>query len=32
MDKLILSLLYHPELRSGMDAAACEAAIRTVYY
>lgn len=32
MDKLILSLLYHPELRSGMDAAECEAAIRTVYY
>jgi len=32
MDKLILSILYHPDLCSGMDAAECESAIRTVYY
>lgn len=32
MDKLILTLLYHPDLQCGMSAAECEAVIRTVYY
>ena len=32
IDKLILKLLYHPELNSGMNAEACEAVIRKIYY
>lgn len=32
IDELILKLLYHPELKCGMDAAACEAVIRELYY
>lgn len=32
MDQLILKLLYHPDLSCGMDAAECEAVIRTLYY
>ena len=32
MDELILKLLYHPALTCGMDQAACEAAIRQLYY
>ena len=32
IDELILRLLYHPDLKCGMDAAACEAVIRNLYY
>ncbi len=32
VDELILKLLYHPEMQCGMDAAACEAVIRRLYY
>ena len=32
IDELILKLLYHPELKCGMDAAQCEAIIRKLYY
>jgi len=32
VDELILKLLYHPEIKCGMDKAACEAIIRTLYY
>ncbi len=32
VDKLILQLLYHPELKCGMDAATCEDLIRQLYY
>ena len=32
IDELILRLLYHPQIRCGMDAQACEAAIRALYY
>ena len=32
IDELILKLLYHPEMRCGMDRAACEAVIRQLYY
>ena len=32
MDELILRLLYHPDMKCGMDAAACEAVIRSLYY
>lgn len=32
VDELILKLLYHPEMRCGMDAAECEAVIRQIYY
>lgn len=32
MDELILRLLYHPQMQCGMDAAACEAVIRQLYY
>lgn len=32
MDKLILKLLYHPDLSCGMSAAECEAVIRQLYY
>lgn len=31
-DKLILKLLYHSDIRCGMNAAECEAVIRTLYY
>lgn len=30
-DELILKLLYHPDIRCGMDAAECEAVIRQLY-
>lgn len=29
---LVLGLLYHPQIQCGMDAAACEAVIRSLYY
>lgn len=32
IDWLILRLLYHPQLRCGMDAAQCEAMIRQLYF
>ena len=32
IDKLLLTLLYHPRIECGMDAAACEAVIRELYY
>ena len=32
VDKLILKLLYHPDLVCGMNAAECEAVIRSLYY
>ena len=32
MDELILKLLYHPMMRCGMNAAECEAVIRSLYY
>ena len=32
IDELILKLLYHPDLKSGMNAAECEAIIRQLYY
>ena len=32
VDRLLLQLLYHPGLVCGMDAAACEEAIRNLYY
>ena len=32
IDWLILTLLYHPEMRCGMDAESCEAVIRNLYY
>ena len=32
MDELILRLLYHPDIRCGMDTAACEEVIRNLYY
>lgn len=32
MDELILRLLYHPDIRPGMDAQQCEQIIRTLYY
>lgn len=32
IDWLILTLLYHPEMRCGMDAERCEAVIRNLYY
>lgn len=32
MDQLILKLLYHPDMKCGMDADACEAVIRALYY
>lgn len=31
MDELILKLLYHPDMKCGMDAAECEAVIRRLY-
>lgn len=32
VDELLLKLLYHPDMICGMDAAACEAVIRSLYY
>jgi predicted small secreted protein len=32
MDELILKLLYHPDMRCGMNAEECEAVIRALYY
>lgn len=32
IDELILRLLYHPDMKCGMDAAECEAVIRKLYY
>ena len=32
IDKLLIRLLYHPDLKCGMDAAQCEAVIRQLYY
>lgn len=32
MDRLILELLYHPDIVCGMNAAECESVIRTLYY
>lgn len=32
VDELIIRLLYHPQMACGMDAAACEAVIRQLYY
>ena len=32
IDKLLLTLLYHPKIECGMDADACEAIIRELYY
>ena len=32
IDKLILRLLYHPEMKCGMNSAQCEDVIRRVYY
>lgn len=32
IDELILKLLYHPDMKCGMNAAACEAVIRQLYY
>ena len=32
VDELIIKLLYHPQMQCGMDAAACEAVIRQLYY
>ena len=32
IDELLLRLLYHPDLKSGMDAEECEAIIREIYY
>ena len=32
VDELLIRLLYHPDIRCGMDAEACEAVIRDLYY
>jgi len=32
VDWILLKLLYHPEIRCGMDAAACAAALEELYY
>ena len=32
VDLLLLQLLYHPDMLCGMDAAACEQVIRSLYY
>ena len=32
IDELILRLLYHPDIRCGMDKAECEEVIRQLYY
>lgn len=32
VDKLILKILYHPEIKCGMNTARCEEVIRKIYY
>ena len=32
IDKLIITLLYHPNIRLGMNSTECETAIRNLYY
>ena len=32
IDELILKLLYHPDMKCGMNATECEAVIRNLYY
>lgn len=32
MDWLLLKLMYHPDMKPGMDQAACETVIRNLYY
>ena len=32
VDRLILQLLYHPSIQTGMDYVQCEAVIRQIYY
>lgn len=32
IDRLILALLYHPDMKCGMNSAQCEALIRQLYY
>mgnify|MGYP003292125859 CR=1 FL=1 len=32
VDELIIRLLYHPQMKCGMNAAECEAVIRQLYY
>lgn len=32
IDELILKLLYHPDIKCGMNATECEIVIRTLYY
>jgi len=32
VDELIIKLLYHPQMKCGMNAAECEAVIRQIYY
>ncbi|MBR6561952.1 MAG: DUF2927 domain-containing protein, partial [Oscillospiraceae bacterium] len=32
IDELIMRLLYHPEIRPGMNAQECEQVIRRLYY
>ena len=32
VDELLLRLLYHPNIRPGMNAQECEAVIRSLYY
>ena len=32
VDELILKLLYHPQIKCGMNATQCEAVIRDIYY
>jgi hypothetical protein len=32
IDKLILQLLYHPDMECGMDSVQCEEVIRKLYY
>ena len=32
VDELILKLLYHPDMKPGMNATQCEAVIRKLYY
>lgn len=32
MDWLIVKLMYHPQMRCGMNASECETVIRTLYY
>jgi hypothetical protein len=32
IDELLMELLYHPDIKCGMDAAECETVIRSLYY